>query len=242
MLYFHCHLHIYWIFNLYKHSWMIFIVWALIIYFWFDLLGLEKMNPIMVKVFDVDRVWHRFVNMGLMTGTSCGMAEVIFSAINSTFTRLDIPWVNCVSVALDNCSVNMGWHNSLKSRSILHNPDIYVSGCACHIIHNISGKGASAFAKVINYIVILRCLHPIFLYVMPPYILFLYLYSFIWSSFYCRLQVLTLIRSVLICTSGLTNQPKGKLSWKVRMDITIYSIRFFKVALTSIKKLDFDGL
>lgn len=39
--------------------------------------GLEKMNPLTVRVFDITKVVHRFLDMCTTSGRSCGTADVI---------------------------------------------------------------------------------------------------------------------------------------------------------------------
>jgi hypothetical protein len=42
----------------------------------------------------------------------------------------------CVAFSVDNASVNMGKINSIKSRVLVKNPDLYFVGCSSHMAHN----------------------------------------------------------------------------------------------------------
>ncbi|KAF3840395.1 hypothetical protein F7725_019112 [Dissostichus mawsoni] len=98
--------------------------------------GREKLNPLTVKIWSSQGVIQRFLDMGLTSGTSCGTAEAIFNKMKEVLEGHSIPWANCVALAVDNASVNLGARNSIKSRVLDQNPSIYVLGCPCHIVHN----------------------------------------------------------------------------------------------------------
>ena len=61
------------------------------------------------------------------------------------------------SIARDNTSANIGDHNSIKSRTLERNPEIVISGCPCHILHNTASKAADAFAAVSDFSVEDHC-------------------------------------------------------------------------------------
>ncbi|KAK0146582.1 Protein FAM200B [Merluccius polli] len=98
--------------------------------------GLEKMNPLTVRIFDTNKVVHRFLDMCTTTGQSCGTAEVIYKKINETLQESNIPWRNCVGLSIDNAPVNTGAKNAIADRMLRENGSIYIHGCPCHIIHN----------------------------------------------------------------------------------------------------------
>ena len=110
--------------------------------------GVEKMNPITVRLFDSmsGTVCTRFLDMCM---SSSGTAESIFSKMNEALSKRGISWQNCVGIGLDNTSVNMGAHNSIRTRVESSNASIYIMGCPCHIVHNIAIKADDAFAKVL---------------------------------------------------------------------------------------------
>ncbi|KAF3842654.1 hypothetical protein F7725_001503, partial [Dissostichus mawsoni] len=81
------------------------------------------------------------------TGTSCGTAEAIFNKMNEVLEGHSIPWANCVALAVDNASVNLGARNSIKSRVLDQNPSIYVLGCPCHIVHNNAHAGGLVYSE-----------------------------------------------------------------------------------------------
>lgn len=109
--------------------------------------GLEKMNPISIRVFDEERskIVTKFLHMCPSTD---GRAEALFSNIDSKLSELlslSNPWGMCTALGVDNTSVNIGVHNSLKSRVLQRNKAIYVNGCPCHIIHNGAQKGGQCY-------------------------------------------------------------------------------------------------
>lgn len=74
----------------------------------------EKMNPITVKIFDINRVaTTKFLDMCM---SSVSTAEGIFSEMQAVLDKHYVPWANCVGVGLDNTSVNLGCHSSIKTR------------------------------------------------------------------------------------------------------------------------------
>ena len=109
--------------------------------------GVEKMNPLTVRIFNVKRgiVHTQFLDMCL---SSLSTAEGLFSKMQDVLLKHEISWVNCVGIAVDNTSVNVGCNNSIKTRIQQVNPAVYVMGCPCHIVHNIVGKASSAFEAV----------------------------------------------------------------------------------------------
>ena len=61
------------------------------------------------------------------------------------------------SIGLDNTNTNIGDHNSIKSRALERNPEIVISGCPCHILHNTASKAADGFAAVSDFSVEDHC-------------------------------------------------------------------------------------
>ncbi|CAK6976674.1 hypothetical protein F7725_018991 [Scomber scombrus] len=110
--------------------------------------GREKMNPLTVKLWSSQGVIQRFLDIGLTSGTSCGSAKAILNKMNEVLIGHSIPWANCVALAVDNASVNLGTRNSIKSRVLDQNTSIYVLGCPCHIAHNIAHAGGLVYSEV----------------------------------------------------------------------------------------------
>ena len=85
--------------------------------------NLEKMNPVTVRLFDISqhKVVPNFLDMCLSRTST---AAAIFSSINDAFVSNDVSWDNCVSLGVDNTSVNVGKHRSLFVEAKKLNPHI----------------------------------------------------------------------------------------------------------------------
>lgn len=111
--------------------------------------GLEKMNPLTVRIFNVENnsVETQLLDMCVSKGTSAATAAAIFDQIDQKITSLDIPWTNCVAFGVDNTSVNLGKRNSIKTRVVEKNASCYFMGCPCHLVHNVAARASDAFSK-----------------------------------------------------------------------------------------------
>ena len=101
----------------------------------------QKLVPLTVRVFDSDlgMVVSRFLDMCLC---SSGTSATYFDKIEEVFSSKSIPWYNCVAFSVDSTSVNVGRHNSIKTRLEAKNPALFTLGCPCHFIHNAAHKAA----------------------------------------------------------------------------------------------------
>ena len=111
--------------------------------------NLEKMNPVTVRLFDINqhKVVTNFLDMCLSRAST---AAAIFSSINDAFVANDVLWDNCVSLGVDNTSVNVGKHRSLFVEAKKLNPHIMLMGCPCHIAHNTAAKATDALENCVN--------------------------------------------------------------------------------------------
>ena len=90
----------------------------------------EKMNLMTVKLFDVNCVQHRFLDMCTTAGSEAATAETIFNKMDSVADKACYSWKNFISLSVDNTSVNTRIRNSLRSRILIKHPQIYGCGCA----------------------------------------------------------------------------------------------------------------
>ena len=95
----------------------------------------DKLIPITVRLFDHDKgmVVARFLDMCL---SSSGTAAAYFEKLECVFSEKNIPSHNCVGFSVDSASVNIGKHNSIKTRIEGKYSPVYTLGCPCHFIHN----------------------------------------------------------------------------------------------------------
>jgi hypothetical protein len=115
--------------------------------------GLEKMFPVTVHIYDVNfgRVLTKFLDMNLLEGREASTADAMFQSVDELLDRNSIDWDHCVAIGLDNTNVNIGDHNSIKSRAKEKNEDIIIAGCLCHILHNAAGKAGTAFSEITGF-------------------------------------------------------------------------------------------
>ena len=111
--------------------------------------GVEKLNPLTVRVLDMEilQVSTRLLDMCTTSGRNCGTAASIFSKIDSTLAKHNIPWSNCVGFGVDNTSVNVGIRNSIMTHVKQKVSTCYFMGCPCHLVHNVANYAAEAFQK-----------------------------------------------------------------------------------------------
>ena len=62
----------------------------------------------------------------------------------------NITYDNCVSLAVDNTSLNVGRNNSVIVEARKKNEHIILMGCQCHIAYNAASKATKAFVKVVD--------------------------------------------------------------------------------------------
>ena len=86
-----------------------------------------------------------------MTLCSTGTAVAYFDKVEEVFVSKSIPWCNCVGFSVDSASVNVGRHNSIKTRLEAKNPALYTLGCPCHFLHNTAHKGTKEFETVCGF-------------------------------------------------------------------------------------------
>lgn len=111
--------------------------------------GLEKLNPLTVKIFDVRKgqVLTQLLDMCTTSGRDCGTATAIFSKVDSVLGRHGVPWCNCVGFGVDNTSVNIGIRHSIMTHVQEKNVACYFMGCPCHLVHNIASHASDALQK-----------------------------------------------------------------------------------------------
>ena len=89
--------------------------------------------------------------MCLTGGEDGAKAYRIFEAIENKFTKYDLPWSNCISSSVDNCSTMIGVRNSVASRILNKNPNVYISGCPCHLAHIAASHANNAFTNLSGF-------------------------------------------------------------------------------------------
>ena len=66
--------------------------------------------------------------------------------ITNFFTK-----ILCVAVGLDNTAVNVEKKNSIMTRVLVKNKNIFINGCPRHIIHNTANKAVEQFSEVSGF-------------------------------------------------------------------------------------------
>ena len=106
--------------------------------------GLVKLNPLLVRLFDND-LGYAHIQLFDMCCSKSGTAEILFENISNTLKSNEIDRSSCVKLSLNNTSVNLGRHNSIKTRVQEVNNSIYMNGCPCLIVHNTANIGTVMF-------------------------------------------------------------------------------------------------
>ncbi|XP_071487576.1 uncharacterized protein [Diadema antillarum] len=103
----------------------------------------EQLYPIIVRYFDneVNRVLSVLLEIATTQQRSTG--QNIFQLLDDVFTKNKIPWKNVICFAADNAAVMMGSHSGVAAFVTKANPDTFIMGCPCHLLHLAAEKGAS---------------------------------------------------------------------------------------------------
>ena len=70
-------------------------------------------------------------------------AEAIFESIESVVTKDSIPWERLVGTSTDGCNVMRGKHNSVLTRLVRAQPDLFSIHCVCHAVHLCASDACS---------------------------------------------------------------------------------------------------
>ena len=84
-------------------------------------------------------------------GKSPLSSEALFNNIDSILRENKLNWENYVAVGLDNTAVNVGKKNSIMTRELAKNKNVFINSCPCHIIHNTAIKAAERFSEVSGF-------------------------------------------------------------------------------------------
>ena len=106
------------------------------------------MNPICTKIFDVNRLKTVTpTQICLKSGADGSTSEGIFTTIDEVFTKNQIPWENCVCLSVNNTDIMIGKNNSIASRFLERNENVFIADCPCHLAHIAASNSHAAFSE-----------------------------------------------------------------------------------------------
>ena len=97
------------------------------------------------------RIMTKFLDMNMLVGCEASTAQFEFNSIDKLFQTFELSWNLVTGLGVDNTNSNVGAHNSIKQKAFLKNPNIFVSGCPCHILHNSASKAGREFSKIAKF-------------------------------------------------------------------------------------------
>lgn len=107
----------------------------------------KKSMAVSIRYFKYEKIVDRFLEL---VECSDGTSEGIFQTLKNCLNRNKISVSSSiVGFGSDNCAVMMGKTNSVRTRLVDMVPTIFISGCACHLIHLCA---VAANSKLPNYI------------------------------------------------------------------------------------------
>ena len=83
-------------------------------------------------------------------------------SVDKLFIKHAISWDLVIALGVNNTNANNGEHNSLKSRALEKNYNIFIAGCPCSILPNTAWKSGSAFATVTGFDIENHCVDLIY--------------------------------------------------------------------------------
>lgn len=85
------------------------------------------------------------------TGTTSATAERSFTKMDQILSSCMVSWTSCVGFDVDNASVNTCKHNSIRTRVLRANPNMYFLGCPCHLGHNTASTAADCLSRTTGF-------------------------------------------------------------------------------------------
>ena len=103
----------------------------------------EQLYPIVVRYYDdgVKKVISTLLEIATTKEASTG--KNIFTLLDDVMKRSSIPWKNVICFGADNAAVMMGAHNGVAAFVKKVEPNVFVLGCPCHLLHLAAEKGAN---------------------------------------------------------------------------------------------------
>ena len=78
----------------------------------------------------------------------CVAGENIANLLKAELASSLIPWTNCLSLGSDNAPVMTGQNKGVFAFLKQEQPEIYLSGCTLHMVHNAAKKGMKHFPSI----------------------------------------------------------------------------------------------
>ena len=109
--------------------------------------GIKKLNPVLIRLIDDNKgkVSAQLLDMGPCKE---GTAEAVFNNIDSILRENKVDWKNCVAVGLDKTAVNVGKRNSIMTRVLAKNKNVFINGCPCHNPQHCKQSSGTIFRSV----------------------------------------------------------------------------------------------
>jgi len=93
-----------------------------------------KQFPIVINLPGPTGVHQELLSVPVLGDATTG--ENIFILVKKELDQKDIPIQNCLCFGTDNANVMTGRHKGVYSFFVHENPEIYLAGCPCHLLHH----------------------------------------------------------------------------------------------------------
>lgn len=114
----------------------------------------SKLYPIVVTYYSTELSIVNCVLLSVKSLQGAATGKNIGEMIVATLTEGKIPLENCIALGSDNAAVMTGSKNGVAAILKLHQENVIVLGCACHLLHLAAEKGSKGLQMNVDEILV----------------------------------------------------------------------------------------